>query len=320
MKTAIVPVQAATPAVDIMPADTNPALVYLASLGRNSRSTMTSALQKIAQLLGASDMRVVDWAAIRFQHATALRSQLASQYSADTTNRMLAALRGTLRAAWKLEMISAEDYQRAISVKNVIGETLPAGRALTSGEIVALLEACMLDPSPAGARDAAILALLRACGLRRAEACTLTVADYVETDGALKVRGKRNKERLVYLAGGAKDALEDWLAVRGTNDGPIFVPVDKGGSITRRQMDPKAIFNMLRKRAAQANVTDLSPHDLRRTFVSDLLDAGADIATVQKLAGHSSVNTTARYDRRPEEAKRKALSLLHVPYRRRERT
>jgi site-specific recombinase XerD len=72
---------------------------------------------------------------------------------------------------------------------------------------------------------------------------------------------------------------------------------------------------MLQKRAHEARVKSFSPHDLRRTFVSDLLDAGADIATVAKMAGHASVNTTARYDRRPEDAKRKASGLLHVPYR-----
>ena len=71
---------------------------------------------------------------------------------------------------------------------------------------------------------------------------------------------------------------------------------------------------MLRKRAAQAGVDEMTPHDLRRTMVGDMLDAGADLATVQKVCGHASPTTTARYDRRPEEAKRKAAGLLHVPY------
>jgi integrase len=76
---------------------------------------------------------------------------------------------------------------------------------------------------------------------------------------------------------------------------------------------------MLRKRAEEARVKEFSPDDFRRTFVSDLLDAGADIVTVSKMAGHPSVQTTARYDRWPEEAKQRVAGSLHVPYNRRER-
>ncbi len=79
-------------------------------------------------------------------------------------------------------------------------------------------------------------------------------------------------------------------------------------------MTAQAVYNMLKKRAAEAGVRDFSPHDLRRTFVSDLLDAGADIATVAKMAGHANVQTSVRYDRRPDEAKRKAADLLNIPY------
>ena len=79
-------------------------------------------------------------------------------------------------------------------------------------------------------------------------------------------------------------------------------------------MTSQAIYNMLAKRAEEASIKNFSPHDVRRTFISHLLDAGADIATVSEMAGHANIQTTARYDRRPEEARRKVAELLHVPY------
>jgi len=302
------------------PLDQNAAAVYLAGLSAGSRPAMQGALNEIAGLLsgGAVDALTLDWAALRFQHTAAIRAKLAERDAPATANKKLSALRGVLKAAWRLGQMSAEDYTRAVDVESVTGSRLPAGRALTAGEIAALLDACAADPTTSGARDGAILALLRAGGLRRAEVCDLDLADFDTATGALVIRGKRNKERELPLSNGALDALADWLAVRGDGDGPLFPAIHRGGHIKHGQrMTPQAINLMLAKRAALAGVADLSPHDMRRTFVSDLLDAGADISTVQRLAGHSNVTTTARYDRRGEQAKRKAVDLLHVPYHKR---
>ncbi len=71
---------------------------------------------------------------------------------------------------------------------------------------------------------------------------------------------------------------------------------------------------MLLKRVGQAGVEPLSPHDFRRTFIGDLLERGIDISRVKEMAGHASVDTTARYDRRPETERRKAVEVLHYPY------
>lgn len=83
------------------------------------------------------------------------------------------------------------------------------------------------------------------------------------------------------------------------------------------RLTTQAVYNILSKRAVLARVKKFSPHDLRRSFVSDLLDAGADIAVVARMAGHASVTTTARYDRRGEQVKQKTATMLHAPYMRR---
>ncbi len=300
-----------------LPLDQRPVSVYLASLGPGSRRTMRESLDTIARLLtgGKADALSVNWAALRFQHTTAIRTKLAESYSPGTANKMLSALRGVLNAAFQLGQMSAEDYMRAKELKAVRGKSLPAGRALTGEELTALFQACATDNTPAGTRDGALLAILRIAGLRRAEVCMLDLKDYDPSRFSLRVRGKGNKERLVYLQDGASRWLQDWLSIRGKYAGRLFCPILKNNRILAGQtLSPQSIYDILAKRAAQAGIEDISPHDLRRTFVSDLLDANVDVVTVSHLAGHQNVTTTARYDRRTEQAKVKAVELLSVPY------
>ena len=307
--------------------DRNPAAVYVAGLGSPaSRRTMMGALNKLAELLGISGHRnergenvtalYVNWPALRFQHVQALKAKLAEGYATATVNRHLSAIRGVLKAAWRLGLIPEEDYRRAIDVGGLSGSTLPAGRDVSEGEIAALFAECSQDLGPAGPRDAAILGLLR-FGLRRGEAVALDVEDWDPETRTVRVQGKGRKERLVPVNHGSEEALADWLDVRGTEPGPLFWPIRKGGKLEPRRLTTQAIYHILGTRAKDAGVKDVSPHDLRRTLVGDLLDAGADVVTVSKLLGHANIQTTARYDRRPEEAKRKAAGLIHVPYRRR---
>lgn len=300
----------------IEPADRSPAAVYLASLAPGSRRTMAQALEAIAELASGAptDVRVFPWHLLRHPHVAAVRAALAGRHRAATANKMLAALRGTLKAAWRLRLLSGDDYHRAIDVPPVRATTLPRGRALEPGEARALFAACAADGSVAGRRDAALVAVLYGCGLRRAEAVTLDLADYRKEAGQLVVRGKGNQERLAHAGSGARQALDGWLVVRGSADGSLFWPIAKGGRMRPRRLTDQAVYNLLRKRAGQAGLAHLSPHDLRRSFVSDLLDAGADVSLVQQLAGHANVATTLRYDRRPEHAKKKACELLHVPF------
>lgn len=300
--------------VPTVAADQHPVAVYLAKLSPGpSRTTMREALKVIATDLGG-EVETIPWAALRYQHTQAIRTRLAARYAPASANKILAALRGVLREAMRLGQMSSEDYTRAIDLPAVRGSRLPAGRALNSGEIRALFSAC--DPkTTTGCRDAALLAVLYAGGLRRAEAVGLDVGDYDENTGALKVRGKGNKERTaLYATNGSAEALAAWLDVRGREPGPLFFAVNKGGRIERRRLTPHAVLLIVRRVAERAGVKTVSPHSLRRSFVSDLLDANVDITTVAAMVGHSQVTTTARYDRRGERAKKRAAELLHIPF------
>ena len=297
------------------PITQNAGAVYIASLpAKSGQRTQAQALRVIASMFNA-DLITLNWNAIRYQHTATIRAELAKRYSPASANKMMSALRQALKQAWLLGGMSAEDYRRAIELKPITGETIPAGRELSQGEILALFNACKRDETPAGTRDAAIIAVMYAAGLRRQEIVDLSLASFDRDSGQLVLTGKRNKQRTAYLTNGALDAALDWLQLRGDQNEALFVAINKGGRLdTSIQMSSQAIYNMLQKRATEAEVKAFSPHDLRRTFVSDLLDKGAAITTVSKMARHTNVQTTARYDRRPEEAKKKAAGLLHVPY------
>jgi site-specific recombinase XerD len=298
--------------------DRHPAAVYLARLAPGSRRTMRAALHTIAGVLssGALDAQSIDWSGVRYQHTAALRSHLAEKYAPATANKMLSALRGVLQEAWKLGHMEAEVYHRAAHVGTVRGTSLQKGRALHAGELRSLFQVCADDQGPAGVRDAALLAVLYGVGLRRAEVVALELPDWDPVGRSLSVRrGKGRKARVTYPPPGAEAALTVWVALRGALEvSALFVPIRKNGVLEGRAMTDQTVLNVLQKRARQAGVKAFSPHDLRRTFISDLLDIGADIATVQSLAGHANVQTTARYDRRGEATRRRAAEMLHVPY------
>ena len=295
----------------------SPASVYLAALPPSGRRTMQRALDTLAGLVsgGRADAFTLPWHAWRQQHTQAAREALCEALAPATVNKHLSALRGVLRAAFDLGLISAEDLHRAMSVKRVAESRIPAGRALAAWEVQALVRTCR-SGTPADRRDAALIGVLYGCGLRRAEVVGLEREDFDRDSGRLHVRrGKGRKARIVWATGGALHSLGSWLEERGDIPGPLFVPIDKAGRLhSERALSGQAVMHICGVRAARAEVANFSPHDLRRTFIGDLLDRGADIATVQQLAGHADVTTTARYDRRPDAVKRRASELLTIPF------
>jgi integrase/recombinase XerC len=139
-------------------------------------------------------------------------------------------------------------------------------------------------------RDLAMLELLYASGLRVSELTGLDVDDVDRTERTVRVLGKGRKERIVPFGSKAAHALAAWLARRGTAAGPLFLG-SRGTRIT-----PRAVYTIVGASAKRAGITrTVSPHTLRHSFATHLLDGGADLRTIQELLGHSRLSTTQRY-------------------------
>lgn len=294
-----------------LPLDQNPALVYIGSLSTKSgQASQAQALRVIAQIVQTTPNEL-DWSKLRYQHTAAIRSKLSQVYAPATANKMLSALRQTLKHARRLGQMSAEDYTNAVDLDPITGETLPAGREIAQDELKSLLEVCKLDNSPAGRRDAALVAVMYSAMLRREEAATLKRENVL--GDKLEITGKRNKQRTAYLTNGTLEAMNNWLAIRGDNPGSLFVRISKGGKLGD-SLTARGVYAILVKRGKQAGLEHFTAHDFRRTGATNYLAAGIDVITVSEMGGWKSVNTLKKYDRRNEDAKREAANMLPIPY------
>ena len=295
--------------------ETNPAVAYILRLGtKRSQQTMASLLNIVARALGFADLKLCPWPMLRRQHVLALIQQLRTNGRAPSTiNTYLAALKGVAMEAWTLQLIDTDTYQHIKHVRNVRGQRLPKGRALTKMEIQLLFQVCDQDRRAVGVRDAAILGLMLGCGLRRSEVVHIKCADMDHQDQSIRVMGKGNKERLAYVPATAWQRLQRWLdEVRGDHAGHLFVRIRQNDDVTDNALTDQAIYYILQTRQQGANIDEFSPHDLRRTFASAMLSQGHDLVTVKDAMGHSNIQTTQRYDRRGDERLKQARDQLDL--------
>lgn len=150
--------------------------------------------------------------------------------------------------------------------------------------------------SPSGLRDKAILEVLYASGMRVSELVKLNISDVDKDDGEILVSGKGSKERIVLIGGPAMDALKDYLKygrsklVKSTSNRAIFLG-RFGTRITSRSVE-----RIIQKHIKKAGIDKkISPHSLRHSFATHMLERGADLRTVQELLGHASLSTTQIY-------------------------
>ncbi len=172
-------------------------------------------------------------------------------------------------------------------------------KALTIAEVSDLIAAAKSPGNPQALRESAILELLYGTGARISEIVALNINDVVKFDGgevsSLRLSGKGGKVRVVPVGRYAREALDQYLVrVRPTlvaADREALFLNDRGGRLSRQSM-----WKMVAEAAKRANISvDVSPHSLRHSYATHLLDGGADVRVVQELLGHSSVTTTQIY-------------------------
>ena len=222
--------------------------------------------------------------------------------SPSTVNLQICTLRMVAKQAWLKGMMSIETYSAIREVKSVRGSRVSKGRALNTRETGKLIAQSELKGTAIGVRDAAIIALAVGCGMRRAEIATLKLQNINHQTRVITILGKGNKERKVAPSDDVWCRFEDWLKVRGEEGCEnVFVAVKKGDNIQPYwAITASAIYQLLKSRAGDSQVSAFTPHDLRRTFATRLLESGADINTVRQAMGHASIITTQRYDKRDE--------------------
>lgn len=306
-----------------LPRDRNPYYVYLGRLSnKNSVETMRYALRAIAGVIagaepyeeGGCDIRderfvnpaAIEWWKLRYQYVERIRAILIEHHKPATVNKILSALRQVLDCSRRLELMSADQCSAAMDIKNVKFDLLPAGRAVAHSDIESLLRS--IPRTNSGVRNKAIVATTYFAGLRRSEISWLTMDRVSMHERTLRVLGKGNKERNVMILDDLAVILEEWLSIRGTTDGPLFCSVVEEKPIVEHGLSPQYIYDIIVD-AADRSALDyhLSPHDLRRSFITNGIDSGVDPLVMSKIVGHKQVQTTLRYDRREEKVQREQM-------------
>ena len=237
--------------------------------------------QRFLATRGSADVTTAD--------AKTVRAWLASLHARGlapaSVARKLAALRSCFRFLVRRGVIEANPAREARSPQ-------PPRRLVTFlpiDEATQLVDGRALGGT-SRTRDVAILETLYATGVRVSELAGLDLDDLDRAERTVRVLGKGRKERIVPYGSHAARALESWLGERGEVEGAVFTNA-RGGRLTVR-----SVHTIVRRSARAAGITRrVSPHTLRHTFATHLLDGGADLRAIQELLGHSRLSTTQRY-------------------------
>lgn len=286
-------------------------------LARNTLSAYRRDLSRYSNFLAASGVdkpgNISRHDVTAFVQALSDGSDGGAALGVRSAARTVVAVRG-LHKFWALEGTTTADPASDVHPP-MPGKRLP--KAISVGEVTRILEAAGADTAT-GLRDRALLEFLYSTGARISEAVGLDVDDVsleAESDGPAIVRlfGKGSKERLVPLGSYGARAVGSYvvrgrpaLAAKGKGTPALFLNA-RGGRISRQ-----SAWTILKTAAEKANITkDVSPHTLRHSFATHLLEGGADVRVVQELLGHASVTTTQVYTLVTADTLREVYAAAH---------
>jgi site-specific recombinase XerD len=262
-------------------------------------------------------MESYDWKKLDRHFIIDLRKVLSKQKkSPNTINGYLSAFRGVARQAWKEKWIDVETYQLIIDEKMVKGSRVDKGRSLSVDELNDLINYCMKQENPIYLRDAVAISLMYGAGLRRHELAKCMISDINIVEQEVNITGKGNKQRNNPLPSRVVEIIQCWLDKRIQFNAEIDCPFlllrfRKNGRPVNEGITDKAVYNIVVKLYKEAGLSHFSPHDLRRTFATHLLENGIDIFTVQDLMDHADISTTKGYDKRKDKVKKNAVKSLN---------
>lgn len=284
-------------------------LEYLTVEKGLSANTVAAYRRDIHKLVAFLRAKKVPWGRISEETLAAfVRGESGAGLSARSLARLVSALRSFFRFSVLSGSLAKDPSSRLTSPSTWLA--LP--KFLTFGEVEALLGAPDLS-KPRGARDRAILEVLYGSGLRVSELASLKLAEINRDDGFLVCRGKGGKERIVPLGRSACEAVGRYLTEVRRGLDPAGAREELFLSRRGRPFTRQGLWKLLRQHSAAAGLdpSRITPHVLRHSFATHLLERGADLRSVQLMLGHSRITTTQIYTHVSRERLRRVYDKFH---------
>ena len=272
-----------------------------------SANTLSNYRRDVRRYVGwLQDSGVVDLQSVTRPMVEAYLKDLRSKMAASSANRALIVARGLHKFA-VAEGVVDVDVAAEVAPPST-GQHLP--ETLSVDEVSRLIEATPTE-TPVDVRDRALLEMLYGTGARISEVISLNVDDVSSAQEVIRLRGKGNKERIVPMGSHARQAIDAYLvrARPALNKGktPALFVNTRGGALSRQ-----SAWAVLKTAAQRVELgKSISPHTLRHSFATHLLEGGADVRTVQELLGHSSVTTTQIYTHVTADSLREVWRTAH---------